>query len=137
MNQEHKLQALSLEYKVNFGNRKRKAKPKQPIKQKPTKLPRITRLLALAHHLQALLDQGIVKDYADIARLSGLSRARVTQIMNLMLLAPKIQEALLLSVTRRTAFTPHLDEHMVRMILKTFIWREQIKIWEKEKSSSR
>jgi hypothetical protein len=95
MNQEHKLQVLSLEYKVNFGNRKRKAKPKQPVKQKPVKLPRITRLLALAHHLQGLLNQGVVKDYADIAKLSGLSRARVTQIMNLLLLAPEIQEAIL------------------------------------------
>ncbi len=125
MNQEHKLQALSVEYKVDFGNGKRKAKPKKPPKQKPTKLPRITRLLALAHHLQDLLNQGAVKDYADIAKLSGLSRSRVTQIMNLTLLAPQIQEKLFFPSNEN-----QIKEQAFRRVLKWAVWQEQVKVWK-------
>ncbi len=56
---------------------------------------RIALLLALAHHWERLVREGVVKDYADIARLTGLTRARVTQVMNLTLLAPAIQEKIL------------------------------------------
>lgn len=52
----------------------------------------VARLLALAHHFDHLIAQGVVQDYAEIARLSQLSRARVAQIMTLKFLAPAIQE---------------------------------------------
>lgn len=52
--------------------------------------------MALAIRFEELLASGTVKDYADLARLGGVSRARITQIMNLRLLAPDIQESLLL-----------------------------------------
>ena len=61
----------------------------------PARLPRITRLMALAIKFQDMVDRGEVRDYADIARLGYVSRARLTQIMNLSLLAPSIQERLL------------------------------------------
>ena len=59
------------------------------------RLPRITRLMALAIRFEGLVKAGEVKDYADLARLSHVTRARMTQIMNLLLLAPDIQEAIL------------------------------------------
>src|SRR2546425_11215479 len=59
-------------------------------------VPKITRLLVLGHHFERLVRDGVVKDYAEIARLTGLTRARVTQIVNLTLLAPDLQEAILL-----------------------------------------
>ncbi len=58
-------------------------------------VPRISRLMALAIRTQDLVDQGEVADYADLARLAHISRARISQIMNLTLLAPDIQEAIL------------------------------------------
>jgi hypothetical protein len=48
--------------------------------------------MALAHHLERLVVPGMVKDYVELARLGQVSRARITQIMNLLLLAPEIQE---------------------------------------------
>jgi hypothetical protein len=51
--------------------------------------------MALAIHFEELIRQGVVTDYADLARLGHVTRARVTQIMNLRLLAPEIQEELL------------------------------------------
>ena len=59
------------------------------------RVPRISRLLALAHRFQGMLDRGEVASMADIARLGRVSRARVTQIMDLLLLAPDIQEKIL------------------------------------------
>lgn len=55
------------------------------------RLPRITRYMALAIYYEDLIRQGYVHDYAEIALLGRVSRARVTQIMNLRLLAPDIQ----------------------------------------------
>jgi hypothetical protein len=61
----------------------------------PPRIPRITCLMALAIKFQEMIDRGEVKDYADLARLGLVTRVRVTQIMNLLLLAPSIQERLI------------------------------------------
>jgi len=60
------------------------------------KVPRVARLLALAHKFQGMLDRGEVQSMAEVARLAPVSRARITQVMVLMMLAPEIQEELLL-----------------------------------------
>lgn len=59
------------------------------------RVPKIALLLVLGHHFERLVRDGVVKDYAEIARRTGLTRARVTQICNLTLLAPEIQEEIL------------------------------------------
>ena len=61
----------------------------------PERVPRVARVLALAHHWQGLIRSGTVRNQADLARLVGVSRARVTQVMRLLHLAPDIQEAVL------------------------------------------
>ncbi len=50
----------------------------------PKRIPRISKLMALAIKFDGLLREGVVRDYADLARLGGVSRARITQIMNLL-----------------------------------------------------
>ena len=59
------------------------------------RVPRVARQLALAHKIEAMIREGELRDLADAARAMGLTRARVTQVMNLLLLAPAIQEAIL------------------------------------------
>lgn len=85
--------------------------------------PRIARMLALAHHMQSLIDSGEVKDRAELARIFGLSRARVTQLLDLTLLAPDIQEAILFikSHDKSQAAT----ERALRKIAKMAGWKEQ------------
>jgi hypothetical protein len=56
---------------------------------------RTARMLALAHHIDRLVEDGTIPDYAAAARTLGLTRARLTQVMNLLLLAPEIQERVL------------------------------------------
>lgn len=57
--------------------------------------PRITKLMALAIKFDSLVREGVVKDYAELARLGHVTRARMSQIMPLLNLAPDIQEAIL------------------------------------------
>ena len=59
------------------------------------RVPRISRLMALAIRFDEMLRRGEVKDYAELARVGHVTRARVTQIMNLLMLAPDIQEQIL------------------------------------------
>src|SRR5262249_57194878 len=61
----------------------------------PGRVPRVARLLALAHRLEGLLRAGVARDYAELGRLGRVTRARVSQIMSLLYLAPDIQEAIL------------------------------------------
>src|SRR6266850_3738223 len=74
----------------------------QPSALPPGRVPRLARFLALALRLDAQLRQGVLKDNSEVARLGHVTRARVSQILSLVNLAPDIQEAILfLPRTRR------------------------------------
>ncbi len=64
-------------------------------------------MLALAHYVERLVEEGTVASYADAARQLGVSRARMSQVLNLLNLPPKVQEGLLLGDL-------HLSERRVR-----------------------
>ncbi len=95
----------------------------------PQIIPKITRLLVLGHHFERLVRDGVVKDYAEIARLTGLTRARVTQIVNLRLLAPDIQEAIL-DVPRVMKGSDPITERQLREIISEVDWSEQRIRWK-------
>src|SRR5262249_30095658 len=67
----------------------------------PGRVPRVARLLALAHRFEALLRVGEVASYAELARLGHVTPARISQVMNLLHLAPDLQEQLLFLRTER------------------------------------
>ena len=56
----------------------------------------IARRIALAHHIESLIEKGELQDYAEAGRRFGVTRARVSQIADLALLAPDIQAAVVL-----------------------------------------
>jgi len=58
---------------------------------------RVARMLALAHECEALIAARVVADRAELAGVLGFTRARVTQLMDLTLLAPDIQEEILIA----------------------------------------
>jgi len=93
------------------------------------RLPRITRLLALAVRLEDILRQGTAQDYAELARLGGVSRSRITQIMNLRRLAPAIQERIL-GFPESSSAASVVTERAVRRLTQCLDWREQVKIFE-------
>ena len=94
----------------------------------PSEVPRITRLLALALKFEGLLQQGAVKDYAELARLGQVSRARITQIMNLLSLAPDIQQQIL-SWAREGPDVRSVRETSVRALSSEVIWSRQREQW--------
>jgi len=98
------------------------------------RLPRITRYMALAIYYEDLIRQGHVHDYAEIATLGHVTRARVTQIMNLRLLAPDIQERLLL-LNRIVGGRDALCLRRLQSIAIESDWRKQRQDWNKLISS--
>lgn len=93
--------SITIESHIHFtraqaGRKQLAAGPEpEPSPAPPDPIPRISRLMALAIHFDGLIRQGVVRDYADLARLGSVSRARITQIMNLLNLPPWEQEELL------------------------------------------
>jgi hypothetical protein len=86
--------------------------------------PRIARLLALAIRFEGLVREKKVRDYAELARRGRITRARMTQIMKLLHLAPDIQEQIL--------FLPPikcLNERNLRCIVSRIDWDEQRRIF--------
>ena len=112
--------------KLKVGNAP--ANPQTPVE--PGRVPRISRLMALAIRLDRLLRDGVARDYADLARLGGVTRARLTQIMNLLLLAPDIQEEILCLPRTQRGFDP-IPERRVRTITPVPDWRKQRRMWAK------
>jgi hypothetical protein len=98
-------------------------RPEAPIRP-PCRLPRITRLMALAIRFEQMLQQKSVKNYADLATLGLVSRARITQIMHLRNLAPDIQETLLF-LPPIESWRNTISEHAFRPILQELCWRRQ------------
>ena len=92
------------------------------------RVPRIARLMALALRFESLIQTGAVADQAELARLGHVTRARITQIMNLLQLAPEIQEALLF-LPRVTAGSDPLCERQLRPIAALPDWRKQRRLW--------
>jgi hypothetical protein len=93
-------QAMKIECQVHFqtqakGRKRVEVGDGPRLACEPGRVPRVARLLALAHRFDGLLRDGLVKDYADLARLGHVTRARISQIMSLLLLAPDLQEQVL------------------------------------------
>lgn len=97
--------------------------PPEPVRRPA----RVAVMLALAHKIQDAIDRGGVRDRAEVARRLGLTRARVTQLMDLTLLAPDLQGQLL-EVESLDGVEP-LHERTVRTMLRSPAWGEQREAW--------
>ena len=88
------------------------------------RVPRVARLMALAIRFDRLIRDGVVADQAELARLGHVTRARLTQIMNLLNLAPDIQEAIV-SLSSSIRGTDTLTERQLRPIAAVADWNKQ------------
>lgn len=92
------------------------------------RVPRVARLMALAIRFDRLLADGVVGDLTELARLAHVTQPRMTQVMNLLHLAPDIQEELLhLSLVE--AGDDPITERDLRPITRLRSWTEQRKAW--------
>ena len=82
-------------------------------------IPRTARFMALAIKFEDMIQHGEVRDFAELARLGYVTRARLTQIMNMLLLAPDIQEHLLMAAS----WIPR--ERELRRVAAQILWQDQ------------
>ena len=107
-----------------------------PAKPEPVRRPaKVAQQLALAHHLQAAIDRGAVADRADVARKLGRTRARVTQLLDLLLLAPDLQAAVL--AMEAVDGAEPMAERTLRTVAHAGTWAEQRAAWARIVGSER
>ena len=116
-------------YSLDFDARHRSRNAKPATTEHPGPdvgcVPRIARLLALAIRMEGLVREGEIPDYAAVARLGCVTRARMTQIMMLLNLAPDIQEQILFLPPIRG-----LNERTLRPISNQIDWDEQRRLFQ-------
>lgn len=99
-----------------------------PAPHEPVRRPaRVAQVLALAHRLQRAIDRGEYHDRAELARQLGFTRARITQILDLLLLAPDIQEHVV-HLEAVDGVEP-LTERALRNVVRYESWAEQRRAW--------
>lgn len=103
------------------------ADPRAPTVQ-PGRIPRVSRLMALAIYFDRLIRVGEVADQSELARLAHVTQPRMTQIMNLNHLAPDIQEQLLF-LPLTASGRDRVHERMLRAIVAEPDWAQQRRIW--------
>jgi hypothetical protein len=127
---------MTIQCKVKFNAGRSGRKQLQVQQDAPTdpelrpvgRIPRIAKLMALAIRFDTLIQSGQVNDYAELARLGHVTRARVTQIMNLLNLAPDIQEQLLFLPV--SGGRDPIKEWQVRPVAAEQSWAEQRRLWQ-------
>jgi hypothetical protein len=110
-------------FTLDFGGRN--LEPEKHGEVADGSIPRIARLLALAIRLEGLIRDETIRDYAELARLGRVTRARMTQIMKLLDLAPDIQEQILF-----LPFIQGLNERNLRPIASRIDWDEQRRMFQ-------
>lgn len=127
---------LTVECKIEF---RRLAKGRKQVQEAPLmprsvvpagRVPRVARWMALAIRFERLLREGHVVSYAELARLGHVTPARVSQIMNLLYLAPDIQETLLLLPRTQRGRDPVILRDL-QSIAAQLDWREQRRMWSR------
>jgi hypothetical protein len=99
------------------------------------RVPRISRLLALAHHCFRLVQSGAIINQSELAYFGQISTTRMTQIMWLDNLAPDIQEEILF-LPRTTQGRDTIKEADIRPLAKTLDWNKQRQMWRELKKNS-
>jgi hypothetical protein len=108
-------------HRVRRGHEKRfSAEPPPEPSRRPA---RIAITLALAHMIQRAIDRGEIRDQAEAARGLGVTRARITQILDLTRLVPSLQEAILF-LEAIDGCEP-LSERVLREMVGAPAWADQ------------
>ncbi len=125
---------ITIKRKVHFvrsdhGRKTVSAAPRPAERAEPGRIPRISRLMALAIRFDRLVRDGNIMDQSELARLAHVTQPRMTQIMNLNHLAPDIQEEVL-TLPRLTCGRNPIHEKMMRRICAEPSWLRQREAWQ-------
>ena len=129
---------ITVERKVRFGQARGRPKKVQEAGGAETstgRVPRVVRLMALAIRFDQLIRDGVVADQAELARVGHVSRARLTQIMNLLWLSPDLQEQILLLPAMESGRDPVMEKQL-RPIAGVPDWWKQRRMWQRQMRSA-
>lgn len=127
---------VTIDFKVHFTTGRTGARvmhagePAVPRAVPAGRVPRISKLMALAIRFEELVRSGEVADFADVAELGQVTRARVSQIVNLLNLAPDIQEAILY-LPPVAGDRDAVPERRLRAIAAEPSWVKQREAWQR------
>jgi len=129
-------QTMTIECAIHFHRQGRGASRRleagqepKPVVREPGRVPRVARLMALAIRFEEQVRTGVLASYSELAEVGHVTRARVSQIMNLVNLAPDIQEAIpYLPRTEQRRDPIHL--RLLQPIASDFDWRKQRRLWK-------
>ncbi len=96
----------------------------------PNRVPRVARLMALAIHFDGMLRKGVVADQSELAQICEVTQPRITQIMNLLHLAPDIQEEILNLQPVPKGRDP-VTERDLRPLAALLSWTKQRSAWKR------
>ena len=109
-------------------NRRKTALPGPAPKKPVSRIPRVSKLMALAIRFDELLREGVVATQSELARLAHVTQPRMTQIMNLLHLAPDIQDEILHLPPVDKGDDP-VTERDLRPITRMVDWGQQRRAW--------
>jgi hypothetical protein len=125
--------AFTIECQVQFSHRGRGSRRRHPLDRGSSaeagRVPRLSRLMALAMRLDELIRSGEVTSYADLARLGHVTRARLSQITGLLGLAPDLQEEILFLPRTLKGRDPIQLQHLLPIACLAD-WRKQRIRWK-------
>ena len=116
---------LKFEFKVDLTP-VRHASPRH-LMAKISNEPKLRQYLVLAYQIQKTLERDNAITLKQIAEWLGMTAPRVSQIMDLLLLCPQIQQEILLSKNKKLY---GLGEYHVREIVKEPLWEKQRGMWD-------
>jgi hypothetical protein len=130
---------ITVKKKVFFtrGERGRKRlvdKPSPSQAVLPGRVPRVSRVMALAIQYEDLLRTGTVSDTVVLASLARVTQPRITQVLNMLHLAPAIQEELLFLPLVARGRDPIHEKHLRRACAEPS-FASQRRLWENLKKS--
>jgi len=114
------------QYKVELKELKNLPVPPNQINIKNE--PQIRQRLILAHQIQDVIADGRVKDLKQMAEWLNLGDIKIYLIMNALMLAPSIQEEILLSDDKNISLIP---EYKINEICRELDWEKQKEKWQK------
>ena len=94
------------------------------------RVPRVSKLMALAIRYDGLLRDGTVQNQTELAHLAQVTQPRMTQIMNLLHLSPSIQEEILL-LPEQERGRDRITERDLRPLTREVSWQVQRRIWRR------
>lgn len=122
---------ITITRKIHFQTAHRSKKTiRSGAKPKPKKrTQRISKLMAMAICFKEILNADSSRDMADLAVAGQVSRARMSQIMNMNLLAPSIQKELI-ALPKTTSAIDIISIIKIQKIALEPDWQLQRKMWE-------